>query len=116
MDRFHENIRRARIQKGLSQLAAAEKMGIDRSTFNKFERGKTHLFCENMQLFAEMMGMSEEEILLGDNPAGYLREGSIEDMIQDLGSRLDLLSVQLEQISSAIQKITGKSPSKKEED
>ncbi len=116
MDRFHENIRRARIKKGLSQLAAAEKMGIDRSTFNKFERGKTHLFSENMQLFAEMMGMSEEEILLGDNPAGYLREGSIEDMIQDLGSRLDLLSVQLEQISSAIQKITGMSLSKKEED
>ena len=92
----------------------------DRNTLEgqakNFAANDPKLYTDYRELFAEMMGMSEEEILLGDNPAGYLREGSIEDMIQDLGSRLDLLSVQLEQISSAIQKITGMSLSKKEED
>jgi transcriptional regulator with XRE-family HTH domain len=116
MDKFHENIRRARISRGLSQIEAADKMGIDRSTFNKFERGKTRLFSDNMELFAEAVGMTAEEILLGDNPVGYLREGSLEDQIRDISSKIDLLSVQLEQISSAIRKNSARPASKKDED
>ena len=114
MDQFHDNIRRERIKLGFSQGEIAEKMGVDRSTYNKFERGKTNLFTDNMHKFAEVVGKSEEEILLGDNPSGYLREGSLEDRMTELDSKVDLLSVQLEQVFSAVQKVLRLFPAKKD--
>ncbi|MBO4670867.1 MAG: helix-turn-helix transcriptional regulator [Bacteroidales bacterium] len=116
MDKFHENIQKVRIKLNLSQEVIADKMGIDRTTFNRFETGKTALFSKNMRKFAKVVELSEEEILLGDNPSGYLREGSLEDRMQELSDKIDFLTVQLDRISSAIQKLTGKTGSKKDGD
>lgn len=105
MDKLHENIKSVRIRQGYSQEQIAEEMGIDRSTYNKFESGKTRLFTPNMMRFKAAVGMSEEEILLGDHPKGYLREGSLEDRIEELSLKIDMLFDQVEDIASAIRKI-----------
>lgn len=116
MDKFHLNIQNVRMKLDLSQEVIADKMGIDRTTFNRFETGKTELFSKNMRKFAEVVEMSEEEILLGDNPSGYLREGSLEERMQELSDKIDFITVQLDRISAAIQKLSGKHESKKDRD
>lgn len=100
IDKFHENIRRERANKGYSQDDIADKMGIERSTYSNFELGKTKLFAKNMYRFAEVVGKSEEEILLGNAPltAGYLQEGHLEDRINLLDARIDILSEKLDTI------------------
>lgn len=104
IDKFHENIRRERANKGYSQDDIAEKMGIERSTYSNFELGKTKLFAKNMYRFAEIVGKSEEEILLGNTPltAGYLQEGILEDRINVLDAKIDLVSEKLDTILSLL--------------
>ncbi len=62
-DKFHINIRKFRESKGLSQSAMAEELGIGRTTYINFERGKTRLFCKTLYKFAKYMGVKEEDIL-----------------------------------------------------
>ncbi len=105
MDRFHENIRRARLKKGYSQDDMADLMGIERSTYSNFELGKTKLFAKCMTRFAETLGMSEEEILLDGSPltAGYLQAGVLEDRIDAQELKLDRLSEKLDKVLELLQ-------------
>ena len=93
MDKIHENIRRVRVRKGYSQDEMADLMGIERSTYSNFELGKTMLFSKNMTRFAEVVGMTEEEILLDGSPltAGYLQAGLLEDRIEAMEDKLDTI-------------------------
>lgn len=100
MDKLHENIRRIRFRKGYSQDEIADLMGVERSTYSNFETGRTKLFCRCMTLFAEAVGMTEEEILMDNGPltSGYLQAGGLEDRVDSLERKIDKLLEAVERL------------------
>lgn len=64
-----QNLREARLAAGLSQIFVAEQLGINRSSFDKLERGSTRIFNKHFLPLAKMYGRSAEELLLGYLPS-----------------------------------------------
>lgn len=71
---FHNNIRKAREEAGLSQTELAESIGVVRSTINDLECGRTNLFNKNIPLIAERLGISIEQLICGTRPERNLED------------------------------------------
>ena len=99
-EKICERIRNAREKKGFSQGEMANQMGVDRSTYINFEHGRTQIISEHLPAFAKIIGMSEEELLLGESEPGshYLHEGDVSEQIDDLSLRLERIELNLELI------------------
>ena len=108
MDRIHENIRRIRMRLGYSQEEMAEKMGVARTTYSNFELAKTNLLCDNFYLFAEVAGVTEEEILYGgpERSLGILNEGALEDRICTLEAKIDDQTRYIKSLEEKIDRLT----------
>ena len=101
MGKVHEYLKILRQRKGLSQDEMADKMGIERSTYSNFELGKTNLFSPNLAKAAQVLEVSEDEILIGAySERGYLSEGGLSD-------RIDILSAKVEAVDSRLETLTG---------
>lgn len=111
MDIFHELIKKERTAQGLSQEEMADRMGVQRSTYGNFERGKTNLISPMMYRFATALGKTPEEIWGVEAPQtvrGYLQEGSLEDRLEVLEDRMDTVSRQLGVLITDIEILSGK--------
>ena len=73
-DFFHNNIRKAREEAGLSQTELAESIGVVRSTINDLECGRTNLFNKNVPLIADRLGISIEQLICGTRPEQNLED------------------------------------------
>jgi len=60
-----ENISRIRQERNISQKAMADKLGISRVAYANLESGRTRILNEHIERFAEVTGVSPEEIVLG---------------------------------------------------
>ena len=101
MGKVHEYLKILRQRKGMSQDEMADKMGIERSTYSNFELGKTNLFSPNLAKAAQVLEVSEDEILIGAySERGYLSEGGLSD-------RIDILSAKVEAVDSRLETLTG---------
>ena len=65
---YYKFIKELRIKKGLSQVEIARKIGISRSSYIKFEQGKTELSLSEAAKLADMFGISLEEMKTGLKP------------------------------------------------
>ena len=65
---YYKFIRELRVKKGLSQIEVAKKIGISRSSYIKFEQGKTELSLSEAAKLADMFGISLEEMKTGLKP------------------------------------------------
>jgi len=65
---YYKFIKELRIKKGLSQIEVAGKIGISRSSYIKFEQGKTELSLSEAAKLADMFGISLEEMKTGLKP------------------------------------------------
>lgn len=84
-----DHIRNLREELGLSQAALADELGIGRTSYVNFEKGKTRIFCKTLTKFARYCGLSETDIINGrrrknemlrDNSgAAEMRKALIED-------------------------------------
>lgn len=111
MDIFHELIKKERRSAGLSQEEIADRMGIQRSTYGNFERGKTNLISPMMYRFATALGKTPEEIWGLEAPGtmhGYLQESTLEDRLEVLEDRMDTISRQLGVLITEIEILSGK--------
>ena len=104
---MHLNIRRFREQNGFSQSSMADELGIGRTTYINFETGKTRLFCKTLEKLARYFGVSEEEILNGEDET--LRDGTLaleeekRAIIKEYEDRLAAMSEKLEAANRIIQ-------------
>ena len=68
LDSLHNRIREARKEKGLSQRAMAEQIGVGTSCYVNFEQGRTQLFNRCLRRMADYLKISPEELLFGARP------------------------------------------------
>ena len=54
----------ARVNTGLKQWQLAEKMGVSRTTINKWENGKAPMKPVYLYMFCGITGFSEDELIL----------------------------------------------------
>jgi transcriptional regulator with XRE-family HTH domain len=68
---FGKNLKRLRIQKGFKQEALALKLGIDRTTLSRWERGEREPDLETQVKIADLLRIPLDE-LFGRKPVDYL--------------------------------------------
>lgn len=69
-----ENIKKCRNIKGLSQAEAAERCGIPKSTWIKYENGDIEPTAEPIRAIAKGLGVSTDEILLSPEERSIKQE------------------------------------------
>jgi transcriptional regulator with XRE-family HTH domain len=60
------NLRRHRIERGYSQEAFAEQMGVHRTYFSSVERGERNLTLQTLEKIADFLGVDPRTLLDGD--------------------------------------------------
>lgn len=76
------NIYKARIEKGLSQADVAEKLKISQTSYHKIEKGSTSLISERVTHIAEILGVSDEKLVLGyDVPSEAESQKKLEEAV-----------------------------------
>ncbi len=108
-DKIYTNIRKFREKAGLSQAMMAEELGIGRTTYINFEKGKIKLFSKTLSRFAAYFGISEEEVISGgDRPSDSLLSDrrSFEDekkaIVEDYENRLSAADEKLRSLYDVI--------------
>jgi len=109
-----ENLARAREASMLSQSEAALRLGINRASFIKLEKGRTRILNRHIPELARIYGVSVEELLLGympiENSSLFLEDRKAErkQMIDDYEARLEILNKTIASQEQAIQNLEGK--------
>lgn len=62
-DKFNENLKKARIQKGITQKELAEKIGVAKSTYSLYESGNREPNVQNIKKIADILDVSADELL-----------------------------------------------------
>lgn len=62
-DKFNENLKKARIQKGITQKELAEKIGVAKSTYSLYESGNREPNVQNIKRIADILDVSADELL-----------------------------------------------------
>lgn len=70
---LHSNLKRVRLEKGLTQNDVAAKLGISRQAVSRWENGAAYPDIDNLTLLSEIYGVSVDELL------GKKAEGSEAD-------------------------------------
>lgn len=83
-----ERIRNLRMQRGLTQQAAADQLGIGDGFLSRVERGLKGCSPELLARISELYNVSIDYLVLGKSNAGLSRE-SVERLIAYLQGLLD---------------------------
>ncbi len=67
MSYFYENLKKARLEKRLSQKEVAEAIGVAKSTYSLYESGKREPNVKTIKKIASFLGVSGDS-LLGTEP------------------------------------------------
>lgn len=106
MDKHYENIRTIRKDLGMTQEVMAEAMGVQRSTYGRFERGETHMLTPNTRKFLRATGKSIEDIIIPEGAArtGLLRQASLDDRVEELAEEVRSLRAIIEMLAARLEK------------
>ncbi|WP_245554917.1 helix-turn-helix domain-containing protein [Nesterenkonia alba] len=67
------NLRRYRLERGLSQEAFAEVLDVHRTYMGGVERGERNLTLQSVESIAERLGLDPLELLTPGSPHEYTR-------------------------------------------
>ncbi len=87
--RIKENIIRKRMEMGISQDEMARRLDISRNSYRSIERGDTNVISKRLGEIANLLGVSEEELVLGYKPLNGTSE--IEDIRTHYNSSFEKL-------------------------
>ena len=76
--RIKENIIRKRTEKGISQDEMAQRLEMSRNSYRNIEKGSTYVVSRHLKEIADILNITEEELVLGYKPAGVA--GSLEEV------------------------------------
>lgn len=62
-DKFNENLKKARLQKGLSQKELAEEIGVAKSTYSLYESGNREPNVQTIKKISDTLSVSADELL-----------------------------------------------------
>ncbi|MBR5661074.1 MAG: helix-turn-helix transcriptional regulator [Bacteroidales bacterium] len=84
---MRDNLRKARMARGLTQAEVADFLNISVTAYQKIESGKTHIINEHYLKCAELFGISAAELVNGYEPE---RDTSaiFADLKQSYGNRI----------------------------
>ena len=104
MDKYHERLVSLRKERGFSQEAMAFEMGIQRSTYGKFERGETGLFSPNLEKYLKATGLKVEDIFEGGQQVldGILYSRDAEERIDELCEEINGLKEKIEELTAVV--------------
>lgn len=74
---FPERLRKARMQKGLSQVAFAKAAGIHFNQISRYEQGNSQPTIDRIRKMASVLGVSEDYLINGET--ANAARGNIED-------------------------------------
>lgn len=57
------NLKELRQKKGITKISIANKLKVNRSTYDKIELGKTSLKAEHIPILSNIFGVTEKKIL-----------------------------------------------------
>ena len=63
--KFADNLRKVRLEKGLSQEALADLAGLHRTYIGSVERGERNISIDNIERLAEALGCQVTDLLNG---------------------------------------------------
>ncbi|MFM2375001.1 MAG: hypothetical protein RLZZ165_97 [Bacteroidota bacterium] len=95
MGLVNSNIRYLRKQKGLTQDAFANEIGVTRSVIGAYEEGRAEPKIKTMQVMADYFGISMDQLIgvdLAESAASHLR-GTDGERPDPAGKRLRVLSI-----------------------
>ena len=64
---FHENLKKIRLQKGLSQKDVAEQIGVANSTYSLYESGNREPNVQTIKKIADVLNTSADNLLCIDD-------------------------------------------------
>lgn len=68
-EKFFENLKKARLRKGLSQVQLAEQLGVAKSTYSMYESGNREPNVQTVKKIADILNVSTDELLgMDDEP------------------------------------------------
>lgn len=62
-EKFFENLKKARLRKGLSQVQLAEQLGVAKSTYSMYESGNREPNVQTIKKIADILNVSTDELL-----------------------------------------------------
>lgn len=108
------NIYKRRREAGYSQEKVAELLKISVNSYRKIERGNTSLISERVAEIATILGVSDEELILGYKSEADLFEQKIEELrislldkkeseISQLNTRISFLESKIKDLEQIIE-------------
>lgn len=68
-EKFNENLKEARVRRGLSQKDIAEEIGVAKSTYSLYESGNREPNVQTIKKIADVLKVSADELLgLNEEP------------------------------------------------
>ena len=106
------NLKKFRLEAGLTQAQAGEKLGVDRTTIIKWENGTTPLVSERLDEIAAAFGISVDKLCQGydlDDIRKELLEDSDNSIMEEnalLKKRLKALEAENEDLKERVESLS----------
>lgn len=98
------NINTYRKSKYLTQTQTAQALKISTNAYRKIEKGKTAIINTHVREFAELVGLSIEELFLGYSPSETL-DSTLNEVKAEYGKKVTSLENQIDHLEKLIESL-----------
>lgn len=78
---IHENLKKIRLAKGVTQLYLAKKSGISNMSYSRMESGKTKMDAEKLKVFSKELGVEVEVFFDKVLTESVINDSAVEEVI-----------------------------------